>query len=143
MHRDSRATWSFQLACFAITAALLSATAGCGAKSDTGRVRGTVRLDGKPLASGNILTLPPAGRGATGVVENGEFQLKTGASEGIVPGTHKVAISAHEQPQNAGPEAPVGKSLLPEKYSNPDSSGLTIDVKAGETATPTLELKSQ
>jgi hypothetical protein len=128
---------------FLATAVIFSTTTGCGPKSDMGRVHGKVTLDGQPLASGTIVTLPPAGRGATGIIQNGEFDLKTSGKEGAVPGTHKVSISATEQPQGAGPEAPVGKSLVPDKYSNPDSSGLTIDVKAGQTVTPTLELKSQ
>src|SRR5436190_1962139 len=109
---------------------LLFNSPGCGAKSDTGIVHGKVMLDGKPLTSGTVMTLPPAGRGAAGVIQDGDFDLKTNGKEGAVAGTHKVGVSANEQPQGAGPEAPAGKSLIPDKYTNPNSSGLTIDVKA-------------
>jgi hypothetical protein len=106
-------------------------------------VHGTVTLDGQPLASGNIVTLPSAGRGARGVIKDGKFQLATdGENDGAVIGEHKVAVIAREPSQGTGPEAAAGKLLVPEKYTNPASSDLKIDVKAGDN-TPTLELKSQ
>jgi hypothetical protein len=115
---------------------------GCGQKSSLGTVRGTVTLDGKPLPSGNIVTLPDAGRGARGVIHDGQFELGTEAtSDGVVIGTHRVAISANEPGSGSGPEATAGKSLVPIRYSNPSTSGLTVEVKAGNN-TPELKLTS-
>jgi hypothetical protein len=123
-----------------ILAALLYS--GCGQKSSLGRVHGKVTLDGQPLPSGSVVTLPAAGRGAHGMIKNGEFELSTaGENDGVVLGTHKVAVSATESSQGTGPEAAAGKSLLPLRYANPETSGLTIEVKSGDN-TPTLELKS-
>jgi len=117
--------------------------ASCSSKSPVGQVQGKVTLDGKPLASGMVGTLPPAGRGSSGKIENGEFELSTfGKNDGALVGTHKVAVVARENSQGAGPEAKAGKLLIPERYTNPETSGLTIDVKSGVN-TPTLELKSQ
>src|SRR5215204_2616518 len=108
--------------------------AGCGQKTSTvAVVRGKVTLDGKPLPSGNIVTIPTGGRGAVGPIQNGEFELSTFAKkDGALIGTHKVAVSANEPPQGAGPEATAGKLLVPQRYTNPETSGLTIEVKAGE-----------
>ena len=105
-------------------------------------VRGKVTLDGKPLADGAVVTKPASGRGAQGFVRNGEFELGTkSTNDGASIGTHAVAVIAQEKLPNAGPETKAGKLLVPERYTNPDTSGLTIEVKAG-TNTPTLELKS-
>jgi len=95
------------------------------------------------LASGALVTLPQSGRGAHGTITDGEFYLSTfGNNDGAVPGTHKVAVIAQEKSQGTGPEAPAGKLLVPEQYTNPDTSKLTIEVKSGETNSPTLKLIS-
>jgi hypothetical protein len=97
-----------------------------------GRVHGTVTIDGKPLASGSVVTLPNSGRGARGLITNGEFDLGTsGTTDGAIVGKHKFAVSAQEQ-QQGGPEGPAGKLLVPERYTNPETSGFTFDVKPGD-----------
>jgi hypothetical protein len=110
---------------------LLLVCVGCGS-SGVAPVSGTVMLDGKPLETGAIMTLPEAGRGAQGRIQNGRFQLSTfGTNDGALLGTHKVAVSASEPSRGSGPEAQVGKLLVPQRYTNPDASGLTIDVQRG------------
>jgi hypothetical protein len=118
-------------------------TAGCGGqKSSLGTVHGTVTLNDKPLASGNIVTLPDAGRGAHGTIRDGRFELGTeSTSDGAVIGAHRVAVSANEPGSGSGPEAIAGKSLVPTRYSSTAASGLTIEVKAGNN-TPELKLTS-
>ena len=129
---------------FASIIVLVAACAGCRSNSSpVAVVRGKIQLDDKPLANGFVITVPSAGRGAKGVIRNGEFELGTfSTSDGAVIGTHKVAVTATEAPQGAGPEAAAGKLLVPERYTNPDASELTIDVKAGEVNAPTLKLTS-
>lgn len=130
---------TYPIGVLSVAAVLLSFVAGCGSNTSTGQVHGKVTLDGKPLADGSIVTLPESGRGAQGIIKNGEFELgTTGRSDGAAIGKHKVAVISQEKSQ-AGPEGGAGKSLIPARYTNPDSSGLTIDVTAG-TNTPTLEL---
>jgi hypothetical protein len=46
-------------------------------------------------------------------------------------GEHKVAVVAYERPASAGPESGNGKLLVPQQYTNPESSGLTLDVPPG------------
>ena len=135
---------SHQSWCVALIVAFALVTcAGCGSKSPVARVKGKVTLDGQPLATGAVVTLPNAGRGSQGKVQNGEFELSTfGNNDGALIGTHRVAVIAQEKAQGSGPEANAGKLLVPERYANPESSGLSIEVKSGETNTPTLELKS-
>ena len=127
---------------FAIAASFLVFT-GCGSKTPAvAPVKGIVLLDDKPLTTGRVMTLPSAGRGANGLIEkDGSFKLSTfGKGDGALIGTHKVAVVAYEN-QGTGPEA-TNKSLVPEQYTNPETSGFTIDVKAGEVNAPTLKLTS-
>jgi hypothetical protein len=127
--------------CLTLVSAL-ALLCGCGSKSSIVPVHGKVMLDGQPLAKGFILTRPESGRGAKGVIANGEFDLGTNADrDGAAIGLHHVAVVAQEGGQD-GPEGKAGQLLVPERYTNPDASGLTIDVKAGGTNTPTLELNS-
>ena len=115
---------------------------GCGNnKSPVGTVHGSVVLDAKPLANGTIVTRPNAGRGSQGIISNGEFELGTfSRNDGALIGTHQVAIIAEEK-RDGGAEAKAGKLLIPQRYTNPDTSGLTIEVKPGNN-TPELILTS-
>jgi hypothetical protein len=126
-----------------LAAFVASIATGCGGSSSIARVKGKVELDGQPLANGSIITIPKAGRGARGTIQNGEFELSTfGNNDGALVGTHKVAISASEPSAAAGPEAATGKLLVPERYTSPDGSHLTLEVEAGKVNTPTLKLTS-
>jgi hypothetical protein len=127
-----------------LTALVVLSSCGCGQKTaSVAVVRGTITLDGQPLQSGNVATIPSAGHGALGAIQNGEFELSTfGKNDGAVPGTHKVAVTARDPVQGSSPEAVAGKLLVPQRYTNADASGLTIEVKAGEVNTPTLKLTS-
>ena len=98
-------------------------------------VDGRVKFkDGSDVSvlSGYEVDFQPAGgkTSATGhIAADGSFKLTTfGADDGAIPGQHRVAITA---PQSADPDKPPQKSKLPAKYSNFDTSELTVEVKAG------------
>src|SRR5690242_21590804 len=76
-------TGAASFSCLRITFFALCAFAcvGCGTKSPVAIVRGTVELDGKPLQSGVVTTIPTAGRGAHGEIRDGNFELGTFRSE--------------------------------------------------------------
>src|SRR5947207_1522504 len=104
---------------------------GCSRKGPViAPVKGRVLLDGQPMTTGSVITLPTAGRGAKSFIQrDGTFQLGTfGATDGAIVGAHKVAVVAYDRPANAGPESGNGKLLVPQQYTNPESSGLAIDV---------------
>lgn len=121
----------------------LTLVVGCGSKSGFAPVRGKVTLNDKPLSQGYIATIPKSGRGAYGTISNGEFDLSTfGNNDGASIGTHKVSIVANAPGRGTGAEAEPGKSFVPERYTNPETSDLTIEVKPGEPNEPTLKLTS-
>lgn len=136
---------------------------GCGSgKPATVPVTGTVTLDGNPLEGASV-TFTPAegGRLATGKTDaSGNFTLMTfEAGDGALAGPNKVGVSKMEVsgdvqgdptadpgdmlsgPPGAGGNQPP-KSLIPKKYANPETSGITVDVQSGMDPV-TIELSSK
>ena len=116
---------------------------GCGSSSgpDITPVHGKVTLDGASLATGMVYFVPESGRGAKGKVqEDGSFTLSTfGNGDGAVVGRHKVFIVATEGEVAFESDEPM-KSLVPERYTSPETSGFEIEVKVGEMNEVFLEL---
>jgi len=135
---------------------LCALAAGCSDRPKLAKVKATVTLDGKPLAYGTVTLEAKGLRPATGKIVNGEVVEFTtyDQGDGASVGSHRVAVTANAEPgpavtANPG-DAPKGgepksdymsgKSLIPAAYNNPDTSGLTAEVKSGENA---LEFKLQ
>ncbi|TWT66761.1 hypothetical protein Pla123a_46490 [Posidoniimonas polymericola] len=123
----------------AVSAAVLALTlVGCG--GGLSEVTGAVSLDGQPIRGGGdtrctVTFSPASGSGATpsGIADaNGEFELGTGAANGVQPGEYLVSISAS---QLVGKEdtgmARSGRPLTPRAYANPTTSGLKVSVEPG------------
>jgi hypothetical protein len=117
---------------------------GCGSgRVALAPVRGTVTLDGKPLAKGTITFETSGKRPATGKIVNGEIVEMTTyeTGDGVPLGTHKVAIWSSEEAASAvvanpgegkiGANYMSGKSLLPALYNDPNTSGLVAEIKPG------------
>ena len=107
--------------------------AGCGGEADgppAVRVSGTLAVEGKPVTKGTIHFHPEKGRAATGIVQDGKFTLSTYAEgDGAIPGKTKVAVEVVEEvPTKDGDTE--SKSLIPPKFTNPDRSGIQLDIPA-------------
>jgi hypothetical protein len=101
---------------------------------------GTVTLDGTPLETGTVVFAGDNGGSAgVGVLgDGGKFTLaEAGNSDGIQPGTYKVAINAWiVEPGSVNDDGEIvdeGQSLIPQKYNNPKTSGLSATVSAEST----------
>ena len=144
---------------------------GGGSDLDTQYVEGVVTLDGKPVPDATVTFVPvTAGQGAsaTGYTDaNGVYKLtavavgETSASgeaeAGTLPGEYLVGVtksvtvapmSAEEAETKGIPykepsvnEVPKTTHVVPQKYNDPQKSGLKATVTDGENTIP-LELKS-
>ena len=96
-------------------------------------VSGQVLIDGEPLSQGNIKFVPEGARPSAGsITEDGRFTLTCyDGNDGVVPGTHRVQISASEILD----ESKV-KWWAPKKYCDFRKSGLTFKISE-----PTDDLK--
>lgn len=111
-------------------------------------VIGRVTLDGRPLVLGIVAFVPDETKGTTGVTATGtigndgtyrlESNLSGSPQDGAVVGRHRVRVQARRQDTSGGPS----ESLLPEKYEDPNRSGLAFEVKPGRLNRIDLELVS-
>ena len=121
--------------------------AGCGHPEDAlpvlqvYEVKGQVLLgDGKPLTAGWVyfvpkgdLTVTPSGQ----IGADGTFSVVTGGSgEGAPPGEYKLRIEA---PQYQA--ARNRKPIVPQKYTDEDSSNLVVTVRAETNQLEPIRLK--
>lgn len=132
---------------------LLSMLAGCEPHIVRYSVAGVVTLDGKPV-KGASLTCMPRGKGRPGIGETdleGRFTLRdAGMHDGLPPGDYDVGIllavwsktkttkiPSGPPDENGKPayvmeviEVPpyVTKWIVPERYSQPGSSGLSVSI---------------
>lgn len=117
---------------------------GCG--SGLAVVTGTVTLDGKPLPRGTVQFVPDPQRGnggATGVGQigaDGRYEIWTTEARGAAVGHHLVGVVAREEVDLN--QTSFARSLIPERYQDPLSSGLSVEVTAGKRNVIDLELSS-
>ena len=151
-----------------VTVALMFSVtfSGCGGgegRPKTARVSGTVTLQGKPLEGATVHFIGEKFAGSGKTNAEGRYELVQGA----VPGKNKIYISKRPLPANVNldPEAGVDlgqldasvaatesdpsgnaakaqgpKEEVPEEFSNPQKSTLTLDVPAGGTTTADFRL---
>jgi hypothetical protein len=132
--------------------------AGCSSGSDqwkskrpkTAPAAGVITLNGKPLDGAQVILVPTSGdHGGSALSEgDGRFRLATfPPDDGVVPGNYKVMIIKSLVPQNPDPGSPestvpqFAKLLVPEKYTDAESSGLTVEIPASGKQDIRLELK--
>ena len=111
---------------------LVLLAAGCRDQPEqTVEVRGCVHYQGKPLPGGTIVFAPDPGRGGSGslaraeIQSDGRYRLRSGDKSGAVPGWHRVTIAPAGAPGSA-------TRILPSRYSDPELSGQSFEVKLGQ-----------
>jgi hypothetical protein len=99
-------------------------------------VRGKVTYRGTALHRGTIVFTPDASRGGAGplahaeIRADGSYTLRSGQAFGAVAGWHRVTVAAVETPAAApaGQRYAVPETLVPDKYRDPQLSGLVCEV---------------
>jgi hypothetical protein len=128
--------------------ALSVVLAGCQQQPTT--VKGTVTLDGQPLAitkgmRGTVVFQPRGAEGTTlnGMINSsGNYELSTGASLAVNPGAYWVAVSAVEIiPASAEHPEPRGRRITPANYASATDSGFRVELGPGENVVD-LDMRS-
>lgn len=124
----------------------LLGVAGCGWPSPTGSIAGTVRFGGKPVPAGRITVLCEGGKKPVffADITDGGYSV-----EGAPVGAARVTVQAFAAQPSTGkaPSLPgdapplpipanvprIGKPVngFPERYLNPNTSGLRCEIKPG------------
>ncbi|GIX04682.1 MAG: hypothetical protein KatS3mg114_0551 [Planctomycetaceae bacterium] len=100
---------------------------------------GKITLNNEPLVDAQVVLVPVSGSyGASGLSgKDGSFKLSAfPPDEGVVPGSYKVMIVKAEVPEVQEDEAVMSyaKLLVPQKYTDANTSGLTVDIpESGKT----------
>ena len=132
---------------------VLFVVAGCSKSPfDLVKVTGTITVDGKPTeALVNFFPENKDHRGAIGMAdESGKFTMGTlQTSDGVMPGKHRVTIASKTPPPMSGAARMTGNentgpyvSPFPERYGNPATSGIEVEVKKGEKNDFTFDVKT-
>jgi hypothetical protein len=134
---------------FGVAWALAALYGCCGRNVDLppiADVSGTVTLDGAPIAGASVQFIPDAAKGTQGAPAvgftdaAGKYELVTATVEGAIVGHHQIRVEARAAPKNEMDTLPP--LLTPQRYANPATSGLTAEVKAGESNVVDLPLTS-
>ena len=132
--------------CWPLLAIVLLA-AGCGPGHGRVPVTGAVTFDGKPLEKGAIRFGGEQGAAGVGEIVNGRFSMsETGSQAGVLPGKYDVLISSWiEERGSVRPDGSFspGITRIPLIYLDPAKSGLTAEVKAGQTNDFRFDLRSE
>lgn len=117
-------------------ALLVAAIGGCGHQGlPVAPTSGKVTLDGREVPQGSVVFTPSKGRSATGTIRpDGTFTLTTyRENDGAILGEHQVAISGAEVGPDFDPRKleQSAKWLVPPRYRDPVTSGLSYEVVEG------------
>jgi hypothetical protein len=115
-------------------------SSGCESRQDSfGLVRGKVFCKGRVVPAGTIVFTPDMLRGTTGplaradIQPDGSYALQTKGVPGAVPGWHRVTVLSQESSPRIGSDEDFRQPRfwVPEKYRDPELSGLSCEVRGG------------
>jgi len=120
---------------------LCAAVWGCGSGGEKlAPVTGEVTVNGMPLTTGAVTFHPDAAKGNStphipvGTLDSqGNYKLISATKEGAPLGWYKVTVSAQEPIDPKNPYAPP-KHLISPKFSEPNTSGLEVEVVTSPAA---------
>lgn len=131
--------------CF-VALAMLAVLPACSKAIKTEGVTGVITYNGEPLADATVKFIPTDATGSQSygkTNEKGEYKLQTllgAADAGTTPGEYKVTVDCITtvetgrtiQENGEEKEETVAESLIPAKYNNAETSGLTATVAPGD-----------
>lgn len=108
---------------------LLALMPGCGGQH-LPTLMGKVLLDGKPVADAAIVFAPVQGPVAYALADQeGNYEVQVGSKKGLPQGPYRIAVNVLGINQQEESSTAV---IVPEKYGDLETSGLTFDVQPGK-----------
>lgn len=120
---------------------MLGVPSGCEPGTESrALVRGRVSYKGVLVRTGTIVFTPDTLRGTSGplarseIQADGSYALQTEGKAGAIVGWHRVTVMAVETNPVNSPSGDVNmpRSLLPDKYRDPELSGLSCEIRSGQ-----------
>jgi hypothetical protein len=113
------------------------AIGGCHRGEPLGNVHGTLKFQGSPVKAGIVFFDggPKGVHMTANVDENGEYRVSMAKGFGLPPGMYRVAVYPFVADLPIGSKSrPVPRRFpdFPPQYRKPDTSGLTLQVVAGD-----------
>jgi len=123
-------------------ACLLSLLVGCGSGTSTMvPVKGKLTISGEKLGMAGVSFRADESKGnqtkhipAATTDGSGMYELTTGGEKGAPAGWYKVVITPPSPPITGGELPQTGPPPFDQKYLTPDTTDLSIEVKAGAAA---------
>jgi hypothetical protein len=150
MKNKDQSTMRFGMSSAVMILLLTAVSGGCGGSSKPWEVvvpvSGQVTFEGKPVSGAQITLyptsteVPDSVRPSATTTEDGSFVLGTfGANDGAPVGDYKASVVWFKV-VDVGSGPVRGDNVLPQKYSNPEASGITVTINAPETKVPAIAL---
>ncbi len=122
---------------------------GCSSQISVVPVTGTVEYNGEPVVGAAVTFVPEEGKSASGITDSsGKFTLTTNEDgDGAIPGNHTVTVLALAAPMPSDDEEGsvevnevmepmedddgeiTESTVIPQKYADPSTSGLTATIE--------------
>ncbi len=129
-----------------VALSMLAVLPACSKAIKTEGVTGVITYNGEPLANATVKFIPTDATGSQSygkTNEKGEYKLQTllgAADAGTTPGEYKVTVDCITTVETGNmieengeeKEETVAESLIPAKYNNAETSGLTATVAPGD-----------
>jgi hypothetical protein len=128
---------SLWLYCLLFGLLICCVLSGCSRGPKLVPVEGTVYLGDNPLPFGSVMFQPKNGPPARGKIQSdGSFYLTTHIDgDGATVGPYRVRVTCYEgqnpeSSQNSDDEQPLGRLLIPKRYTSYGTSELMVEVAA-------------
>lgn len=133
-----------------------SAITGCGSgEPGLVPVRGKITLDGGPFPKEGLINFTgggsadvnaPSRPGSAKFGPDGVFSaMSFEPGDGLFPGTYKLAVECQDAPPTIANDGRMlgGKSLIPAKFQNAETSGLTMTVPEGGVKDAVIDIRTK
>ncbi|MFM7319790.1 MAG: hypothetical protein ACKO85_22145 [Isosphaeraceae bacterium] len=140
----------------ALSLVVTAAFTGCGS-SEPGLVpvKGKITLDGGPFPKEGMINFTgasaadpnaPSRPGSAKFGTDGVFSaMSFEPGDGLYPGTYKLAVECQDAPPTIANDGRMigGKNLIPAKFQNAETSGLTLTVPADGVKDAVIDVKTK